>query len=352
MLGVSAPRSDPQTRLRSGRARRLALSSVVALMLLGFGASAAQASPTVSNAILTCKTITVTYSGFPEGLNTIKEKVRIDGVKEAVTKTFMFPGPEGTDQIEINLPPGEHAIDLFSIWRTNGVAGNRDQFLRRIKCVEPEPGIAAEKFQKFSTDTTYTQELLQLGHVGNIADYKIVVRNTGNEPLELSFTDPLCDPETITGGPSVIPRFGTATFFCTHTITTTDQEAELLCNAARVTGTPPEGPVVSTETNSVCVELPRPKANTTFGCKQFEVNLSGFPNTTNTVKIRIKVDGTVVVEEFVTFTGSSALFTYELNLPPGHHSVDVFVIWRTNGFRGNRDQTLKHGLTCPQEAGG
>jgi hypothetical protein len=61
-----------------------------------------------------------------------------------MTKTFVFNGEEGTDHIEINLPPGEHSIDLISIWKTNGVAGNRDQFLGKIKCENPEAGIGAE----------------------------------------------------------------------------------------------------------------------------------------------------------------------------------------------------------------
>jgi uncharacterized repeat protein (TIGR01451 family) len=44
-LVVSAQRSEPEMRLRSRRVPRLALSSLVALPLLGFGASAPQASP-------------------------------------------------------------------------------------------------------------------------------------------------------------------------------------------------------------------------------------------------------------------------------------------------------------------
>jgi uncharacterized repeat protein (TIGR01451 family) len=351
-MDVSAHPQPPDVAPRRRRARRLTLASVLALALLGVAASAAQAEPTVGNAELTCKTITVTYSGFPAGLNTIKEKVRIDGVKNAVTKTFTFAGPEGTDKIEINLPPGEHSIDLFSIWKTNGVSGNRDQFLGKIKCLEPEPGIAAEKFQKYSTKEKYTQETLKLGHVGNVVDYKVVVKNTGNVPLNVEFKDPKCDEGTITGGPTTIPRFGTATFFCTHTITSKDQEEELLCNTATVKGTPEEGEEVTAESNTVCVEVPDPKSNTTFSCKKFEVTLSGFPaNVTNKVKIKITVDHKVVVEEVVTFTGPEHTFTYELNLSPGHHQVDVFVIWKTNGFSGNRDQTLANGINCIAEPG-
>jgi hypothetical protein len=349
MLDVSA---HPEPQGGGGgrrRARRIAITSVLALALFGALASAAQAEPTVSNAILTCKKITVTYSGFPNlPNNTIKESVRIDGVVGAVKKTFVFNGEEGTDEIIINLPPGEHTIDLFSIWRnSNGVSGNRDQFLGKIKCENPEPGIAAEKEQKYSTKQKYTKELLKLGHVGNVVDYKIVVRNTGNEPLTLNFKDLGCDEGTLTGGQATLNRFESTTFFCTHTLTAKDREAGIFCNVATVEGTPPEGPVVTAETNNVCVELPNPGTNTEFSCKTFVVHLSGFPNVPgNKVKIRITVDKELVKETIFEFNGSTATFEYEANLTPGHHQVDVFVIWKTNGFNGNHDQTLRNGITC------
>ena len=149
--GVGHPHLGAAARPR--RARRLALVSVFALAMLGVVASAAQASPTVGNAELSCKQIVVTYTGFPNlPGNTIKEKVRIDGVKNAISKTFVFNGEEGTDTIILNLPPGEHSIDLFSIWKnSNGVSGNRDQALGKIKCTEADPELMMEKLQKYST---------------------------------------------------------------------------------------------------------------------------------------------------------------------------------------------------------
>jgi hypothetical protein len=320
--------------------------------MLGALASAAQAEPMVGNAVVSCKQIVVTYTGFPAlPGNTIKEKVRIDGVKNAVTKTFVFNGEEGTDTIIINLPPGEHSLDLFSIWRnSNGVSGNRDQALGKIKCVTREPELELEKSQKYSTKEKYTKELLKLGKPGLIVDYKIVVKNTGNVPLTINFTDLGCDEGTITGGPSGPLGPGeSATYFCTHTLTSADQEAELRCNTASVEGTETEGPSASATSNTVCVEMPKPKTNTEFSCKTISVTLSGFPNATNTVKIKVTVDKVHVIEGNFTFTGSSHTFTFEVNLPPGHHSLDVFVIWKTNGFSGNRDQSLPGGITCVAE---
>jgi hypothetical protein len=331
----------------------VAVVSVLAVALLGVLASAAQATPTVGNAELTCKKIVVTYTGFPNlPGNTIKEKVRIDGVSGAVTKTFVFNGPEGTDTIFINLPPGEHAIDLFSIWRnSNGVSGNRDQFLGKIKCENAEPEMAIEKLQKFSTKEKYKTELLKSGKPGEIVDYKIVVKNTGNVPLTINFSDPHCDPGTITGGPSgPLLRGESTTYFCTHTLTTADREAGIYCNVANATGTPTEGPVVTAESLTLCVELPDPKTNTNFTCKGITLVLTGFPNLPNNmVKIKVTVDGVHVFEGVFTFNGPTGVFTFEYNLPPGHHSLDVFAIWKTNGFNGNHDQSLQGGITCEPE---
>lgn len=349
-LNPQPPGATPRRRVRL----RLLTASVLAIAVFGVAASAAQAAATVSNAILTCKQITVTYSGFPNlPNNKVTEHVRIDGVANAITKTFVFEGEEATDHIIINLPPGEHAIDLFSIWRnSNGVSGNRDQFLGKIKCENAEPELEVEKSQKYSTKQKYTKELLKLGHEGNVIDYEITVRNSGNVPLTLKFSDPKCDPGTITGGPTgPLLRGESTTYFCRHTLTKADVEAEIYCNTAFVEGQGEGGPV-NKESNTVCVELPKPGVNTEFSCKKFVVHLNGFPaGITDTVKIRITVDKKVVHEENFTFIGPSATYTYEANLGPGHHQVDVFVIWKTNGFNGNRDQTLANGITCLAEPG-
>jgi hypothetical protein len=291
----------------------------------------------------------VTYSGFPEAANNkVLEKVRIDGQRNAIVKTFEFNGSEATDEITINLPPGVHSVDLYSIWRnSNGATGNRDQFLGKIKCESPEPGLSAEKAQKFSTKERYTQELLQLGHAGEVVDYAITVHNTGNVPLTLELKDLGCDEGTITGGPSgPLMRFESTTYYCQHTLTKADEQAEEYCNVARVKGES-EGPTVEAESNQVCVELPDPRTNTEFGCSTFVINFTGFPNLPgNTAKIKIRIDGEIVFEEEITFNGPTDTFVYEANLPPGHHGVDSYVTWRTHGFNGGRDQTVRQGIKC------
>jgi hypothetical protein len=349
MLDVSA-HGDPNAGSRRWAGRGLALASVLALVLLGAFASAAQAEPKAEDAILTCKKIIVTYTGFPnQPGNTITQKVRIDGVKNAVTNTFVFTGPEGTSEIIINLTPGTHTLDLFSKWNTNGVKGGRDDFLGKITCTEEEPDFELEKLQKQSTKTVYKKETIKLGHVGEVIDYEIIVKNTGNVPITLEFEDPNCDEGTITGGPGGPLGVGqSTTYFCKHTLTQADLEAGIRCNTAKVTD--PPGPPVTKESNTVCVELPNPKSNTGFGCKKIEVFLTGFPNEPNNkVKIKVRVDGKNVLETEFTFSGTTGVFVYELNLPPGHHSLDVFTKWNNFGFKGGRDQPLKNGITCVAE---
>lgn len=353
MLDASEHHQPPGAASTRRRGLRLALASVVAVGLLGVAASAAQAEAKAENAILTCKTIVVTYTGFPNGpaQNKVTEKVRIDGVQNAVTKTFYFTGPEATDTINIALPAGTHAVDLFSKWKnSNGVSGGRDQFLGKVKCTNAEPELEDEKLQKYSTKATYTKETLKLAHVGYVVDYEIIVRNSGNVPLSLEFSDPHCDNGTITGGPTgPIGRFESTTYFCTHTITQADAEAGQYCNVANVKGTPTEGPIVERETNTVCVEVPNPNNKVEFGCKVIRDYLFGFPAAEDQVSIKIRVDGVRVEETIFKFIGPSAVFEYEVNLPPGHHGLDVFTQWNTHGFKGGTDQTIVHGVTCAAE---
>jgi hypothetical protein len=344
-------RGDPNAGVRRWRGSGLVLVALLALALLGVLAPAAQAEPKAEDAILTCKKIIITYTGFPNlPNNTITQKVRIDGVKNAVKQTFVFNGPEATSEVIINLTPGTHAVDIFSQWKTNGVKGGRDDFLGKITCTEEEPDFSVEKLQKPSTKTAYTKTTLKLGHVGETIDYEIVVKNTGNVPIELNFSDPNCDPETITGGPGGPLGVGqSTTYFCKHVLTQADLEAGIRCNTATVSDPPPP---ITKESNTVCVELPNPKSNTEFGCKFLKVVLTGFPNEPNNkVKIKIRVDGKAVFEGEVTFNGPTFEFIYEVNLGPGHHGLDVFTKWNTHGFSGGRDQALQKGINCVAEPG-
>lgn len=87
--------------------------------------------------------------------------------------------------------------------------------------------------------------------VGESIDYAIQISNTGNTPLALSLSDPLCDAGTIEGPTSlsgtlsvnVLSPGGEAQYTCSHVLTSGD--ASPFTNTATVTGQPPTGPAIT-----------------------------------------------------------------------------------------------------------
>jgi hypothetical protein len=76
-----------------------------------------------------CKSVKIAFKGFPNlPGNTVKIKVSVDTV-HVYEGTFTFDGSSAATQIEVNVPPGHHRYDVFTIWKTNGVSGNHDQQL-------------------------------------------------------------------------------------------------------------------------------------------------------------------------------------------------------------------------------
>jgi hypothetical protein len=328
----------------------------VVLVLGGLSAGTAQAAEPEANVTeWACDQVTVVFTNFPNlPNNTVTIKVRIDG-ETASYKTYKFNGPEATIVVPIAVPPGHHSLDVFSKWNTNNVKGGHDQPLKGGITCEADPEFTIEKKQRRGGKGAYSSETIPNGKVGEVVEYGIVLKNTGNEPVKFSnFSDPNCDEGTITGGPgeTAIPPGGFSNFFCKHTLTEADHTAGSYCNVASVTGTPEgEGAPKSKESNEVCAELPTPKNKVEFTCTGITFYFEGFPNMPgNTVKMRIRVDGvyTPPKPEFqeYTFNGPTGSYTFPLNLSPGHHSVDGLAKWNTNGFRGGSDQTLKNGINC------
>jgi hypothetical protein len=125
----------------------------------------------------------------------------------------------------------------------------------------PQPGLSVEKLQEIVGGTgTYTSSPVT-GQVGQIVQYEIVVRNTGNVALALpSFNDSQCDAGTLTGGPegAALPVGESTTYTCTHLLDAADQSAGSYVNTVTVTGVPPagEGAPVTQGSNTVVVEVP------------------------------------------------------------------------------------------------
>jgi hypothetical protein len=109
--------------------------------------------------------------------------------------------------------------------------------------------------------TKYTPDVLtvEIPHSGGYSipiRYLIQVTNTGNTPLSLSLSDPLCDAGTISGPVKLsgtltghtLSAGGRASYTCMHTLTQNDPDTSAsgqpFTNTATVTGNPPSGPPV------------------------------------------------------------------------------------------------------------
>ena len=126
-----------------------------------------------------------------------------------------------------------------------------------IAKVLAEPAFTIEKLQRIAGESSFTKNEVS-GKVGQVVDYEIIVKNTGNVPLKFSeFTDSNC--EHIEGGPGseeVAPG-GSSTYTCVHTLSTVGPYS----NQASDTGTPPAGegfPVTHTSNTVVAKAVAEP----------------------------------------------------------------------------------------------
>jgi hypothetical protein len=111
------------------------------------------------------------------------------------------------------------------------------------------PAISVAKLQREGASGPFTASPID-AIVGKRIQYEIQVSNTGNTPLALSLSDPLCDAGTLEGPTSlsgtlsvnVLSPGGQAQYTCSHVLTGAD--ASPFTNTATVTGAPPSGPPV------------------------------------------------------------------------------------------------------------
>lgn len=216
--------------------------------------------------------------------------------------------------------------------------------------VVPEPAFTIEKRQEIAgSGAGYTKEVLK-GKVGWTVNYQVTVTNTGNTPLTFGgFSDAKCDEGTISGGPGATLAPGeSAVYTCTHLITEADKSAHVVENAATDTGTPPEGegsPATNTS-NVVTVVFPSGRITIEPSCTSVTFKLRGFPNLPgNTVKEKIKANGTVIYFETFTFDGSMAENTVPITLAPGTYELRVHVGYtNSNGLTGEGDR--RYNIVC------
>jgi len=123
-----------------------------------------------------------------------------------------------------------------------------------VTTVVPKPRLEIAAFQEIhGSGAGFTTSMLSAS-VGQTVDYQVIIRNSGNQPLDLSeFGDPYCDRGTLSGGlpfgQSLRPEQAT-TYRCSHWLS----EAGAYYNVASVVGNPPDGEAIVEASNVVTVK--------------------------------------------------------------------------------------------------
>lgn len=189
------------------------------------------------NTTFSCLAVTFSYSDFPDARNKAHEIVTVDG-QHVVETEFAFDGAEGASTVAVHVAPGHHRMDAHASWKVGSARGGRDMKLRGgIRC-SAEPGLAAEELQRVSNGSESFTAAPLSGWPGEVADYQVTASNTGNVGLQLTaFTDPYCDPGTVTGAPAggtVVPG-GSVSYRCEHVLTAADQQSGVYASTAAIT---------------------------------------------------------------------------------------------------------------------
>jgi hypothetical protein len=170
-----------------------------------------------------------------------------------------------------------------------------------VEVLEPsKPGFTLEKLQRITG--AYTTAPLT-GAIGEVVDYEIIAKNTGNVNLTFgSIEDHFCEAGTVAGGPGAIPvgPGGTTTWTCTLTLTAEGT----VVNVASVSATPPGGSPISEPSEPVEVTVPGP------GTSKFAVQKLqriGAASSYTVEQLHGTVGQTVEYEIIVSNTGTTSL---------------------------------------------
>ena len=143
----------------------------------------------------------------------------------------------------------------------------------------PMPGLTIVKTQRLAgSQSAYVSTPLD-ATAGQQLDYRVLVTNTGNVPLALSMSDPVCDTGTLSGptgeleADHMLAPGGQAEYHCTHVVVSSD--GSNITNVATVTGTPPKGPAVGPLSSSVIADVASREVLASKSCVSGTVTLSG-----------------------------------------------------------------------------
>jgi hypothetical protein len=171
-----------------------------------------------------------------------------------------------------------------------------------------EPSFTIEKLQQIAGAGSGFTTAPLTGSIGQVVDYQIVVKNTGNVPETFSeFSDPHCDPGTLAGGPgsSAVGPGDSTTYTCAHRLA----QVGPYTNEAVVTGNTTGGTPVVHVSNQVLVTVPPEPAFTIEKLQKLAGSAGGFTTTPVTGVVGAKVEYEIVVKntgnEPLTLSGFS-----------------------------------------------
>ncbi|HZS31419.1 MAG TPA: hypothetical protein VFA37_09195 [Gaiellaceae bacterium] len=175
------------------------------------------------------------------------DQVIVDFCKGTTTAS---PYPTGTFSIshtypslaafQAAVPNGEVCVNAYDIhqqtqnndWNPGKNGDNTlkaNQYVTGAMCstaaqAEQSPAISLIKYERFGKSDPYVRGPLT-GTVGQTVNYEMIVRNTGNTPLDdVTLSDPRCDAGTLTPTSAVSLAPGaSAAFYCSHKLTSSDR---------------------------------------------------------------------------------------------------------------------------------
>jgi hypothetical protein len=83
---------------------------------------------------ITCSSVTFSYDSFGSGLNSVDEKVFVDGalvVDKSGANAFTFTGSDATDVVPLNLS-GDHNVSATADWTIDG--GGHAEASQTLSC--------------------------------------------------------------------------------------------------------------------------------------------------------------------------------------------------------------------------
>jgi hypothetical protein len=212
------------------------------------------------------------------------------------------------------------------------------------------PAITLHKLQRDGSVGAYTHNDVT-GNVADTDNYEMFVTNTGNVPLVIAFSDPGCDPGSLSAPSVVSGSYDAATqklsaggelkYTCAHSVLASD---EPFVNTASVTGTPPSGPPVSARDHV------RDFANVP-GMKVVKLQRDGTSGPFTSNQITASVGDTIYYEIQITNTGNTTL-ALSLNDPrcdagtiQGPFAISGTLTGNTLSAGGEAQYTCSHVIT-------